>query len=129
MPATKKTASKTSAKKTSASKKASGKKATAKASSGKTATSKGGKGKRGTANPAFMKPMQPDSALAAIVGEHPIPRTEITKKVWDYVKSHDLQDQKNKRMINADEKLQPVFGGKKHVTMFEMTKLVNQHIK
>jgi upstream activation factor subunit UAF30 len=85
------------------------------------------KGKR-KPNPAFMKPMQPDAALAAIVGSKAIPRTEITKKVWAYIKKNKLQDAKNKRNINADEKLKAVFGGKKQVTMFELTKLVNKHL-
>ena len=79
-------------------------------------------------NPAFMKPMQPDAALAAIVGSKPIPRTEITKKLWDYIKKNKLQDEKNRRNINADDKLKPIFGGKKQVSMFEMTKLVSKHM-
>jgi len=79
-------------------------------------------------NAAFMKPMQPDAVLAEIVGEKAIPRTEITKKVWAYIKKNGLQDKKEKRNINADEKLLKVFGGKKQVTMFEMTKLVNKHL-
>jgi len=80
-------------------------------------------------NPAFMKPMQPDPALAAVVGNNPMPRTEITKKLWQYIKRNGCQDQKERRMINADDKLRPVFGGKNKVSMFEMTKLVNKHIK
>lgn len=80
-------------------------------------------------NPAFMKPMQPDPALAAVVGREPKPRTEVTKKIWDYIKANKLQDSKNKRMINADTKLRPVFNGKSQVSMFEMTKLVNQHLR
>jgi chromatin remodeling complex protein RSC6 len=79
-------------------------------------------------NAAFMKPMQPDDALAEIVGDKPIPRTEITKKLWAYIKKNDLQDPKNKRNINADDKLKVVFGGKKTVNMFEMTKLVAKHV-
>jgi upstream activation factor subunit UAF30 len=79
-------------------------------------------------NPAFMKPMQPDSTLAAVVGDRPQPRTQITKKVWDYIKARGLQDKVNRRMINADDNLQAVFGGKKQVSMFEMTKLVNKHL-
>ena len=79
-------------------------------------------------NPAFMKPMQPDSALGAVVGSQPMPRTEVTKKIWDYIKKNSLQDSTNKRMINADAKLRPVFGGKDQVSMFEMTKLVNDHL-
>jgi len=78
---------------------------------------------------AFMAPMQPDSALAEVVGSKPIPRTEVTKKLWAYIKKNKLQDAKNKRMINADAKLKPVFGGKKQVSMFEMTKLVNKRLK
>jgi chromatin remodeling complex protein RSC6 len=79
-------------------------------------------------NPAFMRPMQPDDALAAVVGNKPIPRTEITKKIWGYIKRHGLQDAKNRRMINADDKLKYVFGRKKQVSMFEMTKLISKHI-
>ncbi|MDX1624476.1 MAG: SWIB/MDM2 domain-containing protein [Gemmatimonadota bacterium] len=80
-------------------------------------------------NPAFMKPMQPDTALARVVGGEPKPRTEVTKKIWDYIKANDLQDPDNKRMINADDKLRPVFNGQDQVSMFEMTKLVNQHLQ
>ena len=80
-------------------------------------------------NPAFMKPMQPDAQLSAVIGGKPMPRTEVTKKIWDYIKKNNLQDSKNKRMINADEKLKPCFGGKKQVSMFEMTKLVSKHLK
>ena len=80
-------------------------------------------------NAAFMKPMQPDSALGAVVGNSPIPRTEITKKIWGYIKRNGLQDAKERRMINADDKLRDVFGGKKQVSMFEMTKLVAKHLK
>ncbi|MBT6529913.1 MAG: hypothetical protein HOK99_03260, partial [Betaproteobacteria bacterium] len=79
-------------------------------------------------NPAFMKPMTPSAALAAVVGAKPLPRTEVTKKIWKYIKKYDLQDAKNRRNINADDKLKPVFGGKKQVSMFEMTKLVNNHL-
>ncbi len=80
-------------------------------------------------NAAFMKPVQPDAALAEVVGEKAMPRTELTKKLWAYIKKHGLQDQKNKRNINADDKLKAVFGGKKTVSMFEMTKLVGKHVK
>jgi upstream activation factor subunit UAF30 len=79
-------------------------------------------------NAAFMKPMQPDDVLAEIVGSKAIPRTEITKKLWAYIKKNGLQDTKNKRNINADDKLKAVFGGKKTVNMFEMTKLVAKHV-
>jgi chromatin remodeling complex protein RSC6 len=80
-------------------------------------------------NPAFMKAMTPSSALAEVVGSKPIPRTEVTKKLWAYIKKNKLQDAKNRRMIKADEALKPVFGGKSTVNMFEMTKLVNKHLK
>jgi len=80
-------------------------------------------------NAAFMKPVQPNETLAAIVGANPLPRTELTKKLWAYIKKNGLQDKKNRRMINADDKLKPVFGGKAQVSMFEMTKLVNKHLK
>ena len=91
---------------------------------------KGGakKAKKRTPNAAFMAPKQPDAALSAIVGGNPIPRTEITKKLWQYIKRNGLQDAKERRMINADDKLKVVFGGKGKVSMFEMTKLVNKHI-
>ena len=79
-------------------------------------------------NPAFMKPMQISDALAKIVGSKPIPRTEVTKKLWDYIKKNKLQDAVNKREINADENLKVVFGGQSKVSMFEMTKLVNKHL-
>lgn len=80
-------------------------------------------------NAAFMKPVKPDATLAAIVGDKPMPRTELTKKLWAYIKKHGLQDSKNRRNINADEKLKEVFGGKKQVSMFDMTKLVSKHLK
>jgi chromatin remodeling complex protein RSC6 len=85
-------------------------------------------GAKRTPNAAFMKEMTPSAALAKIVGEKPLPRTEVVKKLWAYVKKHNLQDKKEKRNINADEALREVFGGKKTVTMFEMTKLVNQNL-
>ena len=78
---------------------------------------------------AFMKPMTPSGQLAAVVGSKPIPRTEVTKKLWAYIKRNGLQDKKNKRMINADEDLKAVFGGRSTVNMFEMTKLVSKHLK
>ena len=78
---------------------------------------------------AFMKPMTPSGALAEVVGSKPIPRTEVTKKLWAYIKKNNLQDPKAKRNIIADEKLGPIFGGKKTVDMFEMTRLVNKHVK
>ena len=78
---------------------------------------------------AFMKPVQPDAKLAAVVGDKPVPRTELTKKLWAYIKKKGLQDSKNRRMINGDAALSAVFNGKKQVSMFEMTKLVNKHVK
>jgi chromatin remodeling complex protein RSC6 len=80
-------------------------------------------------NAAFMKPMSPSANLAAVVGSSPLPRTEVTKKIWDYIKRNKLQDATNRRLINADEKLRAVFGGKRQVSMFEMTKLVSGHLK
>ncbi len=76
-----------------------------------------------------MKAMTPSTVLAAVVGATPLPRTEVTKKVWDYIKKLDLQDPANRRMINADDKLKAVFGGKAQVSMFEMTKLISDHLK
>jgi chromatin remodeling complex protein RSC6 len=80
-------------------------------------------------NAAFMKAMTPSAQLAAVVGNTPLPRTEVTKKVWEYIKKQDLQDAANRRMINADDKLKAVFGGKTQVSMFEMTKLISDHLK
>ena len=79
-------------------------------------------------NAAFMKAMTPSGTLAAVIGSNAMPRTEVTKKIWGYIKKNGLQDKKNRRMINSDEKLKPVFGGKSQVSMFEMTKLVSKHI-
>jgi chromatin remodeling complex protein RSC6 len=80
-------------------------------------------------NAAFMRPVQPSAALSEVVGSKPIPRTEVTKKLWAYIKKNKLQDPKNKRMIKSDESLKPIFGGKAQVNMFEMTKLVSKHLK
>jgi upstream activation factor subunit UAF30 len=80
-------------------------------------------------NPALMKPIQPSAVLAAIVGSKPLPRSEMTKKLWDYIKKNKLQDAKKRTQINADDALKAVFGGKKQVSMFEMTKLVSKHVK
>src|SRR5438552_15557746 len=80
-------------------------------------------------NAAFMKPMTPSSTLAAVIGNNPMPRTEVTSKLWGYIKKNNLQDKTNRRMINADDKLKDVFGGKRQVSMFEMTKLVSRHLK
>ncbi len=80
-------------------------------------------------NAAFMKPVTPNAKLAAVVGSSPLPRTELTKKLWAYIKKNGLQDKKNKRMINADDKLKVVFGGKAQVSMFDMTKLVSKNLE
>ena len=80
-------------------------------------------------NAAFMKPMTPSAALSEVIGSKPVPRTEVTKKLWAYIKKNGLQDEKNRRMIKADDSLKPVFGGKAQVNMFEMTKLVGKHLK
>ena len=81
------------------------------------------------ANSAFMRPLQPSEALGEIVGDKPLPRTQVVKKLWVYIKKKGLQDKKNRRMINADANLLKVFGGKKQVSMFDMTKLVSKHLK
>jgi len=104
--------------------------ATAKKAAKKTAKKAAKKpGAKRKPNAAFMKAMTPSSTLAAVVGSMPLPRTEVTKKIWDYIKKNKLQDSVNRRLINADEKLRQVFGGKKQVSMFEMTKLVSNHLK
>jgi len=82
----------------------------------------------GAGNSAFMAPVTPDEALAAVVGKEPLPRTEITKRIWDYIRTNNLQDPADKRTIRADAKLKPIFNGKESVSMFEMTKLVNSHV-
>jgi chromatin remodeling complex protein RSC6 len=116
--ATKKTASKTAGR--------------AQSSARKTASRKATKGARKSGarrpNAAFMAPVTPDDSLAEVVGAKPIPRTEVTKRLWAYIKKNKLQDASNRRMINADAALKPVFGGKSTVNMFEMTKLVNKHV-
>jgi chromatin remodeling complex protein RSC6 len=125
----KKVAKKKVAKKTTAKKKVAAKKKTTakkKAVAKKPAKKKTAKKKRAP-NPAFMKPVNISSALAAIVGSKPLPRTEVTKKLWAYIKKNKLQDAVNRRMINADEKLRAVLG-KLKVSMFEMTKLVSKHL-
>ena len=106
------------------------KKGGAKKATKRPAKKKGGaKRAKRAPNPAFMRPMQPDAALGAVVGSGAMPRTEVTKKLWGYIKRNNLQDAKERRMINADDKLKPVFNGKGKVSMFEMTKLVNKHLK
>ena len=128
----KKATAKTAAPKKATAKKATVKTATVKATPAKKATAKTAAPKKKTArkpNAAFMKPLNPSKELAEVIGAAPIPRTEVMKKIWAYIKKNNLQDAKNRRAINADDKLKVVFGGKKQVTMFEMTKLVSNHLK
>ncbi len=130
--APKKAAAKKAAPKKAAAKKAAPKKAAKKAAAPKKAAAKKAAPKKAakkrTPNAAFMKAMTPSAELGAVIGTKPLPRTEATKKIWDYIKKNGLQDAKNKRQINADDKLKAVFGGKKSVTMFEMTALVSKHL-
>ena len=128
--AAKKSGAKKGAKK-GAAKKSSAKKSAKKGGAKKAKPAKKAKksGAKRTPNAAFMKPMTPTSQLATVVGSAPLPRTEVTKKLWAYIKRKGLQDSKNRRNINADDNLRPVFGGKSQVSMFEMTKLVNKHLK
>ena len=129
MATAKKAAKKKAAKKPAAKKSAKkpAKKAPAKKAAPKKAAKKSGAKRK--PNAAFMKAMTPSVTLAAVVGSMPLPRTEVTKKIWDYIKKNKLQDSVNRRLINADDKLRQVFGGKKQVSMFEMTKLVSNHLK
>ena len=119
-PVAKKAAAKPAAKKAAPAKKAA--KPAAKKAAAKPKTAR-------KPNAAFMKPLTPSATLGAVIGANPLPRTEVTKKVWDYIKKNKLQDAANKRMINADDKLKAVFGGKKQVSMFEMTKLISNHLQ
>lgn len=124
--APKKAAAKKAAPKKAPAKKAAPKKAAAKKAAPKKAAPK--KAAKRTPNAAFMKALTPSADLAAIVGPKPLPRTEVVKKMWEYIKKNGLQDAKNKRMINADAKLKAVFNGKKQVSMFDMTGLVGKHL-
>jgi chromatin remodeling complex protein RSC6 len=132
--AAKKSAAKKGAAKKAPAKKAPAKKAAAKKGGAKKAAKPAKKAAKKSAakrtpNAAFMKPMTPSPQLGLVVGAAPLPRTEVTKKLWAYIKRKGLQDAKNRRQINADDNLKPVFGGKAQVSMFEMTKLVNKHLK
>jgi upstream activation factor subunit UAF30 len=124
------TKKKSSAKKKSSSskKKSTAKRGTARKKSATKSRAKAKSRTKRSPNAAFMKPMRPSASLSAVVGNNPLPRTEITKRLWAYIKRKGLQDNKNRRMINADDSLRPVFGGKRQVSMFEMTKLVNKHL-
>jgi upstream activation factor subunit UAF30 len=128
--AAKKAAKKAAPKK--AAKKAAPKKAVKKAAPKKAAPKKAAAPKKKSArkpNAAFMAPLTPSAQLGEVVGAKPLPRTEIIKKIWGYIKKNGLQDSKNKRMINADDKLKVVFGGKSQISMFELAKVVNKHVK
>ena len=132
--AAKKSAAKKGAAKKAPAKKAPAKKAAAKKGGAKKAAKPAKKAAKKSAakrtpNAAFMKPMTPSAQLATVVGSSPLPRTEVTKKLWAYIRRKGLQDSKNRRMINADDNLRPVFNGAKQVSMFEMTRLVNKHLK
>ncbi len=128
--AAKKAPAKKAAVKKAPAKKAAAKKAPAKKAAAKKAPAKKAKApaKKRTPNAAFMKPMTPSAMLAAVIGSNPMPRTEVTKKVWDYIKKNGLQDSAKRTMINADAKLKEIFK-KAQVSMFEMTKLINAHLK
>lgn len=129
--ARKKTAKKKARKKTAkkkARKKTAKKKARKKTAKKRTAKKKAKRKTKRKPSAAFMKPMTPSAALAAVVGPKPMPRTQVTKKLWDYIKKNGLQDKINRRMINADGRLRVVFGGRSKVSMFEMTKLVSRHL-
>ena len=87
------------------------------------------KTKAKSGSPGLTRPVQPDAKLAVVVGVRPLPRTQVVKKMWDYVKAEGLQDRKNRRMINADDKLRPIFGGKRQISMFDMAKVINNHVQ
>jgi chromatin remodeling complex protein RSC6 len=132
--APKKAAPKKAAKKAApkkAAKKAAPKKAAAKKAAPKKAAKKAAPKKKTARKPnaAFMAPLNVSPALAEVIGTNSAPRTEIVKKIWEYIRKNNLQDSKNRRMINADAKLKPVFGGKQQISMFELAKIVNNHVK
>jgi chromatin remodeling complex protein RSC6 len=131
MAKTAKKAAKKAAKKTAkkAAKKAAPKKAAKKAAPKKAAKKAPKKAAKRKPNAAFMIPLTPSAALAEVIGTKAIPRTEIIKKIWDYIKKNNLQDKKNRRMINGDVKLKAIFGGKDQISMFELAKVVNKHVK
>jgi upstream activation factor subunit UAF30 len=122
-------AAKKKGKKSAGKKRSAARKAPARRKMAKAAPKKKRSGAKRKPNLAFMKPMMPSSSLAAVVGGSPMPRTEVTKKLWVYIKRNGLQDSVNRRMINADDNLRQVFGGRRQVSMFEMTKLVNAHLR
>ena len=108
--------------------KKSAKRPAARKKAAKRATKRKSSGKKRAPNPAFMRPMQPSSNLAAVIGSGAVPRTQVISKLWQYIKRHDLQDSKNRRAINADEKLRPLFGGRSQVTMFDLAKIANKNL-
>jgi upstream activation factor subunit UAF30 len=120
----KKTAARKKTAKRSARRPAARKKTTAK----RAKRAKKSTGRKRTPNPAFMKPLTPSTQLAAVIGSSPQPRTQVISKLWSYIKRNDLQDKKNRRAINADEKLRPLFGGKSQVTMFDLAKIANRNL-
>lgn len=120
------TKKKTAGRKKSAKKTA--KRPAARKKAAKKATKRKSTGKKRAPNPAFMKPLQPSAKLAAVIGNSPMPRTQVISKLWQYIKRHDLQDSKNRRAINADEKLRPLFNGRSQVTMFDLAKIANQNL-
>jgi len=122
-------AAKKKGKKSAGKKRSAARKAPARRKMAKAAPKKKRSGAKRKPNLAFMKPMTPSSTLAAVVGSNPMPRTEVTKKLWVYIKRNGLQDSVNRRMINADDNLRQVFGGRRQVSMFEMTKLVSAHLR
>ena len=119
-----KTAGRKKSSKKSAKRPAARKKAAKKTSRRKSSSS----GRKRAPNPAFMRPLQPSSQLAAVVGNSPMPRTQVISKLWAYIKRNGLQDAKNRRAINADEKLRPLFGGRSQVTMFDLAKIANKNL-
>jgi upstream activation factor subunit UAF30 len=129
---TKKAAKRPAARKTASKSAKSTTKKTAKKSAAKKATKKAAKkstaGKKRAPNPSFMRPLTPSSQLAAVIGAAPQPRTQVISKLWTYIKKNDLQDSKNRRAINADDKLRPLFGGKNQITMFDLAKIANRHL-
>jgi upstream activation factor subunit UAF30 len=124
----KKTAGRKKSAKKSAKRRPTARKKAAKRATKKRATKRKSSGKKRAPNPAFMRPMQPSSNLAAVIGSGAVPRTQVISKLWQYIKRHDLQDSKNRRAINADEKLRPLFGGRSQVTMFDLAKIANKNL-
>ena len=119
---------KTAGKRKKSARRPAARKKAAKRTTKKRTTKRKSSGKKRAPNPAFMRPMQPSSNLAAVIGSGAVPRTQVISKLWQYIKRHDLQDSKNRRAINADEKLRPLFGGRSQVTMFDLAKIANKNL-